>query len=101
MESNRFGLQKLNNDNYSSWKFKVELLLVREDMWGCVDPGTKPNAVDEASWKALDAKCRATIGLLLEDNQLGLIRGAATSKDTWAALKDHHHKATLTSKCRC
>lgn len=98
MDANRFSIQKLNNNNYSAWKFKVELLLVREDLWRLVNPGVKPATEEESAWNALDAKTRATIGLLIEDNQHGLIRGAATSKAAWDALKDHHQKTTLTSK---
>lgn len=98
MEGNRFSLQKLNNTNYLTWRFKVELLLVRDELWRYVDPGVKPEEEADAAWNAGDAKARATIGLLIEDNQHGLIRASRTAKDAWTALKNHHQKTSLTSK---
>ena len=98
MEGNRFSLQKLGNNNYPTWRFKVELLLVREELWRYVDPGVKPEGEPDAIWNAGDAKARATIGLLIEDNQHGLIRASRTAKDTWTALQNHHQKTSLTSK---
>lgn len=93
-----FSLQKLNNANYSSWRFKVELLLVREELWRYVTPGEKPEVEAEAVWAAGDAKARATIGLLIEDNQHALIRSSRTAKEAWTALQNHHQKVCLTSK---
>lgn len=95
MDGNRFSLQKLNNNNYLTWKFKVELLLNREDLWRCVDPGVKKAGESNDAWIALDAKAQATIGLLIEDNQHGLIRAAPTAKAAWIAIQNHHQKATL------
>lgn len=45
-----------------------------------------------------DQKVRATIGLLLEGDQLTLIKNCQTAKDTWEKLKGQYEKATLTSK---
>lgn len=98
MDANRISIQKLNNSNYSSWRFKTELLLVREDLWRFVDPGVKPNQESDATWNAGDAKARATIGLLVEDNQHGLIRSSVTAQQAWLALQNHHQKTSLTSK---
>ena len=33
---------KLNNNNYKTWKFKVELLLMKEDLWDTISKPT-PN----------------------------------------------------------
>lgn len=98
MDGSRFSLQKLNNGNYPSWRFKVELLLVREDLWRYVTPGLKPETEAVAVWNAGDAKARAIIGLLIEDNQHALIRPSKTAKEAWTALQNHHQKVDLTSK---
>lgn len=98
MDGSRFSIQKLNNSNYPSWRFKVELLLIREELWRYVEPGVKPAAVAADAWDAGDAKARATIGLLIDDNQHSLIRAVKTARDTWLALKNHHEKTSLTSK---
>ena len=71
MEANRFTLQKLNNGNYPTWRFKVELFLIRNELWLYVEPGVKPEQEAAATWQAGVAKVRATVGLLVEDNQYG------------------------------
>ena len=49
-------------------------------------------------WRTKDRKARATIGLLLEDNQLHLVKKLQTAKDTWEALKKYNQKSTLSNK---
>lgn len=95
-ETPRVTITKLNNENYDSWKYKVELLLIREGLWDIV---SKPEpAQPDATWKAKDAQARATIGLLVEDNQLVHIRNKTTAATTWKALQEYHRKASLSSK---
>ena len=100
----RVGISKLNGSNYSTWKTKVEFLLVRDDLWRYI-VGARPAVIEEASgsnaaaieaWNNGDQKARATIGLLLEDSQLSLIKASKTAKQTWDALREHYEKATLT-----
>ena len=59
-------IDNLNNQNYQTWKFKIELLLPKEDLWETVtkeisDPMT-------AEWQTKDATTRAIIGLQVADN---------------------------------
>jgi len=89
-------IAKLNNLNYQTWKFKVELLLIKEDLWDVVAKEV-PDPVT-ATWQTKDGKARATIGLLVEDNQLHLIRKQTTAKGSWQTLQKYHEKATLSSK---
>lgn len=96
-EGTKVLVTKLNNNNYQLWKFKMELLLLKEDQWHVIQ-NQKPDNVAEAEWKKLDGKARATIGLLIEDNQVTHIRNTKTAKEAWEALKAYHEKATLTSK---
>lgn len=95
-EATRVSIAKLNNDNYQVWKFKMELLLIMEDLWDVVinDPPDDPNAV----WLKNDNKARATIGLLVDDNQLIHVRHATTAKQAWDSLKAYHEKSCLSSK---
>lgn len=88
---------RLNNRNYRSWSFKVQMLMRREGTWSFVDPGTPPDQITDA-WREGDSKARATIALLVEENQHNLIMAKTTAKTTWDALKAHHQKATLTGK---
>lgn len=65
-DNTRVTITKLNNDNYQVWKFKVELLLIKEDLWNIVSQ--EPPAEEDAAWTRKDGQARATIGLLVEDN---------------------------------
>ncbi|XP_073831708.1 uncharacterized protein [Musca autumnalis] len=100
---------KLNNDNYANWKFKMELLLRKHNLWKLVIEGSRPepkrgqnneisNQAQLDEWDAKDDEARGTIGLLVMDDQLGHIRNMKTAKDTWNALKEYHERNTLTNK---
>lgn len=97
MDFSKVGIVRLNNRNYRSWAFKVQMLMMREGTWKYVSPGTPPTPVTP-DWNEGDEKARATIALLVEDGQHSLIMAKTTAKSTWEALKTHHHKATLTGK---
>lgn len=90
--------QKLNGENYAVWSYKMELLLIDDNVWDVIDK-EKPTGDDKvAVWNKGNDKARVRIGLSVEDDQLIHIRSATTAKDAWKALKEYHQKATLTSK---
>lgn len=72
-------IEKLYNDNYYTWKYKLELLLIKEECWEVI-VGQMPTPKTDA-WQKKDDKARAMIGLLVEDNQLIHIREAEHAKD--------------------
>lgn len=95
-DNTRVTITKLNNDNYQVWKYKVELLLIKEDLWNVVSQESP--AIVDAAWTRKVGQARATKGLLVEDNQFVCIRDKTIARDTWNALKTYHQKVTLTSK---
>lgn len=78
------------------WKCKVELLLIKEDSWHTVSM-IRPTAPDE-KWLKADRQARATIGLLVEDDQLRHIRDTSSAREAWTALRNYHQKASLTNQ---
>lgn len=92
----KISITKLNGSNYQIWKFKLKLLLIKEDVWDVVKDELPENP--DAAWCKRDGKAMAWIGLLIEDNQLCHITNAETAKAAWNALKNCHEKATLTNK---
>lgn len=105
----RLGILRLNNRNYSTWKFQIQQLLVRESLWRYVDPGIQPvareateaqagNEVEVQAWKDCDQRAKATIGLFIEPNQINIIRNATTAKQAWELLRNHHEKSSLESQ---
>jgi len=89
-------ITKLNNSNYHLWKFKVEMLLVKDDLWEVVNDDIPAEATDR--WRMKDRKATAHIGLLLEDGHLHLVRKQQTDKGMWTILKNYHEKSTLSNK---
>lgn len=89
-------VQKLNGSNYDNCSFKVKLLLVKEGGWTTVEDA-KPEPVTQ-EWKSKDAQALATIGLLVDDNQLVHIRKAQSAAEAWMNLEKFHVKKTLSNK---
>lgn len=79
MTENRFSITKLNNKNYQVWKHKVELLLIRDDLCHIVSE-TVAGDPDE-KWLKADRQARATISLLVEDDQLRHIKDATSARE--------------------
>lgn len=80
-----YTITKLNSENYFSWKLKVEMLLREQGIWEAVS-AKKPDPEND-EWKSMDEKARATIILLVEDNQLQHVRGAQTAAEAWKSLQ--------------
>lgn len=103
-EQGRFPFPKLNNHNFQTWKFKMEMMLVRDELWYVISED-KPTAATVAGaagasaatiaqWNKDDRKALATICLCLDDGQSSLVRGAKSAKDVWTALKKYHDKTS-------
>lgn len=89
--------KKLNGENYSTWKYRMELLLQKDDLWNNV---SKEVAVDkrDAAWTKKDAEARAFIALMVEDSQLFHLKKTVTANEMWEGLKGYHEKSTLSNK---
>ena len=68
---------------------------MKEDLRDTISKPTPNPVTDKLITR--DQEARATIGLLLEDNQLHLVRKQTTAKDTWMVLKGYHEKSTNVS----
>lgn len=96
MADTRFSITKLNNTNFQIWKCKVELLLIKEDLWHTISSDRL--AAPDEKWLKADRQARATVGLLVEDDQLRHIRDTSSAKEAWTALQSYHQKASLTNQ---
>ena len=43
----RIEIEKFNDHNFELWKLKMEDLLVGQEQWIVVDPGTKPTGMSQ------------------------------------------------------
>lgn len=98
MES-KISIAKLNNFNYFTWKFKMQMILTKEKVWKTISQTAPTTPQTEiAAWTSLDETARAIIALSIEDNQLSLIIDKNTAKETWDALQEFHMKSTIVNK---
>lgn len=89
---------KLNGENYSLWKYKLELILKREKLWKYIIEAVPKEPSDD--WNKCNDEATAIIGLSVEDSQLFLIKKAKSAREAWEILKSHHEKDTLGSSVR-
>ena len=73
-------IEKLDVDNYVTWRKKMKALLVSKDLW---TPVTEDAPVD----KKADQKALALITLCLCDHNLSTLDEAETAKAAWDTLK--------------
>lgn len=92
--SKTFNIMRLNNENYATWSFEVEMLLRRDDLWQYIE---EEKAVNDVKWKTGDGKALATISLACERTQYSLIQPCKTSREAWHALKERHEKLSTTA----
>lgn len=96
VDTNKITIEKLNNSNYQIWKYKMELVLIKDQVWNVVGEDLPRNP--SAEWKKKDDRARALIGLLVEDSEFIHVKKSKTSKESWTILKNRHEKPTLTNK---
>lgn len=92
MTEPRFTIAKLNGTNWQTWKIRLESLLSREDVWYTIADAIP--AVKTEKWKTDDRRAKATLILMLEDNQLSLVKNCVCARDAFDALKKFHQKTS-------
>lgn len=93
-----FKFDKLNENNYPAWSFKMKMLLAREGAWEVVEkdvPATKPQGWDEKCQKALQI-----IVLMVENSQVCYINECKTGREAWEILKDIYHPDDTAAQVR-
>lgn len=92
------GIEKLNSSNYFQWKFKMQMLLKKEDLWRIIIENAPTAAASLRSWNKKDERAQAIIALSVEDSELVHIRDQETAIGTWNALKEAHELDTVTNR---
>lgn len=91
-------IEKLNNSNYFSWKFKMMMLLRKDDLWQVISTARPNSESRQTSWNKKDEKALALIALSVEDSQFVYIREKQNALDSWNALKDAHELDSVTNR---
>lgn len=97
-ESNVTKIEKLNQNNYYSWKQKIFLVLSLRDLDEQID-SIRPESEEQALiWDKKDRKAKAIIGLSLSDQILENVRHVTTASSMWITIKNIFERHTLLNK---
>lgn len=91
-------INKLNNNNYFTWKFKMQMILVKEKVWKTISESAPTEVTAIAKWQELDGIAQALISLSVDDNQFSLIMDKKTAKEMWKSLREFHENSTIVNK---
>lgn len=89
-------IPKLNSSNYSTRKFRIEMLLIKEDLISFVEDN--PPAAPDKKYQKCERQVHALINLLIEDSQIIHVKYETTAKVTWDKLKKIHERVNLLRK---
>ncbi|MCO5557878.1 hypothetical protein L7F22_011450 [Adiantum nelumboides] len=79
---------KLNQNNYGSWKFKMQTLLMIKNMWKIV-MGEEPRPAhgdQKNDWDRRALQAQGLININVKDTLVGYIRSATSAKEAWDIL---------------
>jgi hypothetical protein len=95
MEGDKYftSCERLNNRNYGVWSVRMKMILIKEDLWSVIDPGTETD--EKKKLKAL-----SHIILMIDDDQLINVSNAKDGKEAWEALKKLNRSETIGHKIR-
>lgn len=91
-------IEKLNHNNYHSWKQKIELLLALKDLDQHISSPRPKDESEALAWDKNDRKTRAIIGLTLSDQILENVRHVNTSTEMWMEIQNVFEQHTLRNK---
>lgn len=102
MANEKWSIEKLNSENYSTWKFQMKHMLLAKELW-CVTDGTEVlnDDADGDETGAYNLKCQkalSTLVMSIEPSQLYLITTCETAEEAWLNLKEHFESDTLHNK---
>lgn len=65
-ERGTFGIPTLVSGNYQIWKIRMEMLLIKEEVWEVISTVPTPSEAATPAWKKNNDKARGLIGLLVD-----------------------------------
>ena len=95
----KWTIDKLDNSNWTTWKFQMRHLLMAKGLWKYVD-GTATLAEDAsaeaiAKFTTESQKAISTIVMAISTPQLYLVTTCERPKEAWDTLKKHFERDTL------
>lgn len=78
----------------------MQLYLKDEKCWDVINERIRPDHISERKWNKMEGRANFLISLMVEDNQLPIIKRADSARDAWIELCKHHRKSTFSTKIR-
>ena len=84
-------VDKFNGENFSLWKFKIEMTLAAKDLWDIVDgsEGPPPSTAEEKDKKEHERRCKRAFAVIvtnLADKELAHIKACKGPAEAWTTL---------------
>lgn len=87
--SGNIKFDKLNKDNYDTWRLQMKSMLVKDGLWDyvngteCLPEETPTNALQIVKWTKNDEKALADIMLSVSASEILHIKNVKTSREAW------------------
>lgn len=78
----------------------MQLYLKNEKCWDVINERTRPHSITVKRWNKMEEHANFLISIMIEDNQLPIIKRADCARDAWIELVKHYKKSTLSTKIR-
>ena len=83
-------IEKLNKENYDTWKLQMEAILIKDDLW---------EYANASLWNKKDGKTRANIVLTMSSSELCQVKHCKPSHELSNKLKEVYESKEPTRKC--
>ena len=101
-EDTGFKVEKLNGENYHSWKFQMKMYLIGKDLWELVTGEETLNAAanpeQQRRFRKRENVALATVCLSVETSLQIYVRSAKNAKEAWDNLEQHFERKSLSQK---
>lgn len=99
MAASKPAIEQFKGDNFQNWKFRVESLLLENDLIECVENAKFPKLIDkDNNARKKDNRAKNLIIQSIHDSKLSIVRGKPTAYSMWLALVDMFEKKGLCGK---
>ncbi|UYV68325.1 hypothetical protein LAZ67_5003884 [Cordylochernes scorpioides] len=90
--SSLYQIEKLNSENYETWKMQMKMILIHSELWDYANSiRIKPETeVESSEWEKNDQKALATIVLSLSPSEIIHVKRCKTSAEAWKLLNEVH-----------
>jgi len=88
MATHSRSIERLNEENYETWKIHMRSALILDDLWQYVDGTAVKPTTNAEKWMKNDWKASKMMNLNITSGQLHHIKRAITSKQAWDILKN-------------